>query len=143
MGDKLGLYKAINEQGPMTPEELATKMNVAERYARVALPPGSIGVSRIRACHRQVHRTGGTGNGVRRALTVPSICREVSISRRHAGKAKHLRHVFLVGKDQDIVVIIDIGQCNNVIHPFGGRSCGMSPAGYMRLMGLPHHDEMI
>jgi hypothetical protein len=67
MGDKLGLYKAINEQGPMTPEELATKMNVAERYARVALPPGSIRVSRIRACHRQVHRTGGTGNGVRRA----------------------------------------------------------------------------
>jgi hypothetical protein len=40
MGVKLGLYKAINEQGPMTPEELATKMNVAERYA---LPPGSVG----------------------------------------------------------------------------------------------------
>lgn len=31
MGGKLGLYKAINEQGPMTPEELATKMNVAKR----------------------------------------------------------------------------------------------------------------
>src|SRR5580658_2264097 len=34
MGDKLGLYKALNEQGPMTPEELAAKTNVAERYAR-------------------------------------------------------------------------------------------------------------
>jgi hypothetical protein len=65
MGDKLGLYKAINEQGPMTPEELATKMNVAERYARVCSPtrqrPGK------RACHRQIHPTAGTGNGVRRA----------------------------------------------------------------------------
>jgi hypothetical protein len=45
--------QGVNEQGPMTPE--ATKMNVAERYARVALPPGSGWVSRIRACHRQVH----------------------------------------------------------------------------------------
>ena len=34
MGDKLGLYTALNEQGPMTPAELATKTNVAERYAR-------------------------------------------------------------------------------------------------------------
>ena len=34
MGEKLGLYKALKEQGPMTPAELATKTNVAERYAR-------------------------------------------------------------------------------------------------------------
>ena len=34
MGDKLGLYKALNEQGPMTAGELAAKTNVAERYAR-------------------------------------------------------------------------------------------------------------
>ena len=34
MGDKLGLYKALNEQGPVTPEELAAKTKVAERYAR-------------------------------------------------------------------------------------------------------------
>lgn len=34
MGDKLGLYKALNEEGPMTPAELASKANVAERYAR-------------------------------------------------------------------------------------------------------------
>ena len=34
MGDKLGLYKALKEQGPMTPTELAAKTNVAERYAR-------------------------------------------------------------------------------------------------------------
>ena len=34
MGDKLGLYKALKEQGPMTPGELAAKTKVAERYAR-------------------------------------------------------------------------------------------------------------
>ena len=34
MGDKLGLYKALNEHGPMTSEELAAKTKVAERYAR-------------------------------------------------------------------------------------------------------------
>ena len=34
MGDKLGLYKVLNEQGPVTPEELAAKTKVAERYAR-------------------------------------------------------------------------------------------------------------
>ena len=34
MGDKLGLYKALKEQGPMTPEELAAKTKIAERYAR-------------------------------------------------------------------------------------------------------------
>jgi ribosomal protein L11 methylase PrmA len=34
MGDKLGLYKALKEQGPMTPAELAEKTNVAERYSR-------------------------------------------------------------------------------------------------------------
>jgi 2-polyprenyl-3-methyl-5-hydroxy-6-metoxy-1,4-benzoquinol methylase len=34
MGDKLGLYKALNEQGAMTPAELAAKTKVDERYAR-------------------------------------------------------------------------------------------------------------
>src|ERR1700744_602417 len=34
MGDKLGLYKALNEHGPMTSGELAMRTNVAERYAR-------------------------------------------------------------------------------------------------------------
>jgi SAM-dependent methyltransferase len=34
MGDKLGLYKALREEGPMTPSELAAKTKVAERYAR-------------------------------------------------------------------------------------------------------------
>ena len=34
MGDKLGLYKALNEHGPMTSAELAAKTKVAERYAR-------------------------------------------------------------------------------------------------------------
>jgi 2-polyprenyl-3-methyl-5-hydroxy-6-metoxy-1,4-benzoquinol methylase len=34
IGDKLGLYKAFNEHGPMTAGELAAKTTVAERYAR-------------------------------------------------------------------------------------------------------------
>ena len=34
MGDKLGLYKALNEQGPMTPTDLAAKTKIGERYAR-------------------------------------------------------------------------------------------------------------
>ena len=34
MGDKLGLYKALNEEGPMTPAEFSSKANVAERYVR-------------------------------------------------------------------------------------------------------------
>jgi 2-polyprenyl-3-methyl-5-hydroxy-6-metoxy-1,4-benzoquinol methylase len=34
LGDRLGLYKALHAHGPMTPAELATKANVAERYAR-------------------------------------------------------------------------------------------------------------
>jgi SAM-dependent methyltransferase len=34
MGNKLGLYNALHEEGPMTSEELAAKTNVAERYAR-------------------------------------------------------------------------------------------------------------
>jgi hypothetical protein len=34
MGDKLGLYNALKEHGPMTSKELAAKTNVAERYAR-------------------------------------------------------------------------------------------------------------
>jgi hypothetical protein len=34
MGDRLGLYKALNETGAMTSGELATKAGIAERYAR-------------------------------------------------------------------------------------------------------------
>jgi SAM-dependent methyltransferase len=34
MGDRLGLYKALNADGAMTPGELAIKANIAERYAR-------------------------------------------------------------------------------------------------------------
>jgi hypothetical protein len=34
MGEKFGLYKALKDQGPMTPAELATKTNIDERYAR-------------------------------------------------------------------------------------------------------------
>jgi 2-polyprenyl-3-methyl-5-hydroxy-6-metoxy-1,4-benzoquinol methylase len=34
IGDRLGLYKALYADGPMTPSELATRTNIAERYAR-------------------------------------------------------------------------------------------------------------
>ena len=34
IGDRLGLYKALHADGPMTPGELAAKAGVAERYVR-------------------------------------------------------------------------------------------------------------
>jgi len=34
IGDRLGLYKALHANGPMTPGELAMKTDIAERYAR-------------------------------------------------------------------------------------------------------------
>jgi hypothetical protein len=34
MGDKLGLYRALSENGPMTPEELAKRTGTSERYVR-------------------------------------------------------------------------------------------------------------
>ena len=34
IGDRLGLYRALNEAGPMTSAELAGKASIAERYAR-------------------------------------------------------------------------------------------------------------
>src|SRR5579859_2707832 len=34
VGDKLGLYRAMTETGPVTPAELAQKTNTAERYVR-------------------------------------------------------------------------------------------------------------
>ena len=34
IGDRLGLYQALNEHGPMTSAELAARTNIAERYAR-------------------------------------------------------------------------------------------------------------
>ena len=34
IGDRLGLYRALHANGPMTPGELAAKTEIAERYAR-------------------------------------------------------------------------------------------------------------
>jgi 2-polyprenyl-3-methyl-5-hydroxy-6-metoxy-1,4-benzoquinol methylase len=34
MGDKLGLYRALAGAGPLTPQELASRTNTAERYVR-------------------------------------------------------------------------------------------------------------
>lgn len=37
LGDRLGMYKALSEQGPMTSNELAEKTNTSERYIREGL----------------------------------------------------------------------------------------------------------
>ena len=34
LGDSLGLYKTLRDEGPLLPEELAEKAGIAERYAR-------------------------------------------------------------------------------------------------------------
>src|SRR5690606_32759801 len=34
IGDKLGLYRALNEGGPATPDELAARTGASERYLR-------------------------------------------------------------------------------------------------------------
>ncbi len=34
MGDKLGLYRALADAGPLTPDELADRTGTAERYVR-------------------------------------------------------------------------------------------------------------
>jgi SAM-dependent methyltransferase len=34
LGDRLGLYRALHSDGPMTPGELAARTSIAERYAR-------------------------------------------------------------------------------------------------------------
>ena len=68
MGDKLGLYKALNEQGPMTSAELAAKTNVAERYAREWLSQqAASGYLEYAPRDRQIHLAAGTGDGVRGA----------------------------------------------------------------------------
>ena len=86
MGDKLGLYKALKEQGPMTSAELAAKTNVAERYAREwlshqaasgyleydAAPASSLCRRNRRWCSP--------------SPTVPSICRPPSTWRRSCWK---------------------------------------------------------
>jgi hypothetical protein len=81
MGDKLGLYKALKEQGPMTPDELAAKTNVAERYAREWLSH--------QAASGYLEYEPATGKFAlppeqawcSPSLTVPSICTRPSIWR--------------------------------------------------------------
>src|SRR6185437_15203111 len=43
IGDRLGLYKALHANGPMTPGELAMKTDIAERYAR-EWPPAATAI---------------------------------------------------------------------------------------------------
>ena len=50
MGDKLGLYKALNEHGPMTPARTGGEDERRRTLcARVALAPGRVRISRIRS----------------------------------------------------------------------------------------------
>ena len=82
MGDKLGLYKALNEQGPMTPRDLAAKTKIAERYAREWLShQAASGYLDYEPGDGQVHLAARTGDGVRERRTVPSTCRAPSTSR--------------------------------------------------------------
>jgi hypothetical protein len=43
IGDKLGLYQALAEAGPLTPSELAASTATAERYVREWLPGQAAG----------------------------------------------------------------------------------------------------
>ena len=43
IGDRLGLYRALAEQGPLTPAELAATTGTAERYVREWLPGQAAG----------------------------------------------------------------------------------------------------
>ena len=43
IGDRLGLYRALADHGPLTPGELATRTGTAERYVREWLPGQAAG----------------------------------------------------------------------------------------------------
>jgi hypothetical protein len=47
IGDKLGLYKAMADSRPVSPEELASRTGTTERYIRVASKSGCWGVYRL------------------------------------------------------------------------------------------------
>jgi ParB-like chromosome segregation protein Spo0J len=50
IGDKLGLYKALADAGPLTPAELAERTGTAERYvARMAGRPGGRRLRHVRS----------------------------------------------------------------------------------------------
>ena len=91
MGDKLGLYKALKEQGPMTPSELAAKTKVAERYAREWLSH--------QAASGYLEYDTASGKFtlppeqamVFADLTAPSTCKGLSISLCHGGKPAESR----------------------------------------------------
>ena len=81
IGDRLGLYKALHDNGPMTPAELATKTDIAERYAREWLShqaaSGYITTITIREVHLPPEQA-----MVFAEPKVPSICKVGSISRQ-------------------------------------------------------------
>ncbi len=81
MGDKLGLYKALNEKGPMTPGELAADdKRRGTLLARVDVAPGDFRLSRVRPCHGQVRLAARNRRWFSLMLTAPSICKGLSIS---------------------------------------------------------------
>ena len=82
IGDRLGLYKALHANGPMTSAELAAKTDIAERYAREWL-------SHQAASGYLTYDPPPAGSPCRPSRrwcsprpTAPSICKARSISRR-------------------------------------------------------------
>ena len=66
MGDKLGLYKALNEQGPMTPDGVGGEDERRRALCpRMAVASGGVRLSRLRPGNGQVHLAARTGDGVR------------------------------------------------------------------------------
>ena len=68
IGDRLGLYRALHAEGPMTSGELASKVGLAERYTREWLShQAASGYLTYDPRHRHVHPAARTGDGVRRS----------------------------------------------------------------------------
>ena len=63
IGDKLGLYKAMQGAGPMTSAELATKTGTSERYVREWLASQAAGgFITYDAARREIHAASGAGS---------------------------------------------------------------------------------
>jgi hypothetical protein len=75
IGDRLGLHKALDANGPMTPGELATQTKIAERYAREWLSHQAAS-----GYLSYVHLAARTGGWYSPCPIVPSACKARSKS---------------------------------------------------------------
>ena len=67
IGDKLGLYKAMADSEPVTPQELAERTDCRERYITgVALPAGGQRLRRVRRGHAYLQAPARAGDGAGR-----------------------------------------------------------------------------